>query len=78
MVAPLRALRVQPARRHRVVPDRRRRLRPGALAKALDQEIFNKAAASLYRDRFGTAPGIVYAAGVEHAYNLAREFRAAG
>ena len=25
-----------------------------------------------------TTPGIVYAAGVEHAYNLAREFRAAG
>ena len=48
------------------------------LAKVLDQEIFNQAAASLYRDRFDATPGIVYAAGVEHAYNLAREFRAAG
>src|SRR6185312_8398597 len=38
----------------------------------------NQAAASLYRDRFDNTPGIVYAAGVEHAYNLAQEFRAAG
>ena len=29
-------------------------------------------------DRFGPTPGIVYAAGVAHAYNLAQEFRAAG
>src|SRR3972149_1896848 len=35
-------------------------------------------AGSLYRERFGTTPGIVYAAGVAHAYNLAQEFRAAG
>src|SRR5213082_4082451 len=27
---------------------------------------------------FDSTPGIVYAAGVEHAYNLAKEFRAAG
>ena len=40
--------------------------------------MINQAAASLYRDRFDETPGIVYAAGVEHAYNLAREFRAAG
>ena len=38
----------------------------------------NQAAASLYRDRFDSTPGIVYAAGVDHAYNLAQEFRAAG
>jgi superfamily II DNA/RNA helicase len=38
----------------------------------------NQAAASLYRDRFDSTPGVVYAAGVEHAYNLAREFRAVG
>ena len=36
------------------------------------------AAATLYRDRFDYTPGIVYAAGVDHAYNLAQEFRAAG
>jgi hypothetical protein len=49
-----------------------------ALAAALDHEALNQAAASLYRDRFGSTPGIVYAAGVDHAYNLAQEFRAAG
>src|SRR5215211_6260133 len=49
-----------------------------ALAKVLDHELINQAAASLYRDRFDNTPGIVYAAGVDHAYNLAREFRAAG
>src|SRR5215213_1543350 len=50
----------------------------GELAKVLDHEALNQAAASLYRDRFDSLPGIVYAAGVEHAYNLAKEFRAAG
>jgi len=49
-----------------------------ALAAALDHVALNQAAASLYRDRFGSTPGIVYAAGVDHAYNLAQEFRAAG
>ena len=49
-----------------------------ALAAALDHVALNQAAASLYRDRFGPTPGIVYAAGVDHAYNLAQEFRAAG
>ena len=48
------------------------------LAKVLDHEALNQAAASLYRDRFDSLPGIVYAAGVDHAYNLAKEFRAAG
>ena len=49
-----------------------------ALAAALDHSALNQAAASLYKERFGSTPGIVYAAGVEHAYNLAQEFRAAG
>jgi hypothetical protein len=49
-----------------------------ALAAALDHEALNMAAATLYRDRFGDTPGIVYAAGVDHAYNLATAFRAAG
>jgi superfamily II DNA/RNA helicase len=48
------------------------------LAKTLDHQALNQAAASLYRDRFDNTPGIVYAAGVDHAYNLAQEFRAAG
>ena len=58
--------------------DRRRRLRGRALAAALDHQALNQAAASLYRERFDATPGIVYAAGVDHAYNLAQEFRAAG
>ena len=49
-----------------------------ALAQALDHEALNMAAATLYRERFGDTPGIVYAAGVDHAYNLATAFRAAG
>jgi ribonuclease E len=49
-----------------------------ALAAVLDHKALNQAAASLYRDRFDDTPGIVYAAGVDHAYNLAKEFRAAG
>src|SRR5207245_8830016 len=49
-----------------------------ALAAVLDHKALNQAAASLYRDRFDSTPGIVYSAGVEHAYNLAKEFRAAG
>src|SRR5205823_2415563 len=44
----------------------------------LDHEALNMAAATLYRERFGDTPGIVYAAGVDHAYNLATAFRAAG
>jgi len=49
-----------------------------ALAKVLDHKALNQAAASLYRERFDSTPGVVYAAGVEHAYNLAQEFRAVG
>src|SRR5918995_1640657 len=49
-----------------------------ALAAALDHQALNQAAASLYRERFDSTPGIVYAAGVAHAYTLAQEFRAAG
>src|SRR5207245_2580809 len=49
-----------------------------ALAAVLDHKALNQAAASLYRDRFDSTPGIVYSAGVEHAYNLAKECRAAG
>src|SRR5207253_2778904 len=41
-------------------------------------EALNMAAATLYRERFGDTPGIVYAAGVDHAYNLATAVRAAG
>ena len=78
LIAPLRSLRVRPAAAISSVPIVGGDYDQEILAKVLDQEIFNQAAASLYRDRFAATPGIVYAAGVEHAYNLAREFRAAG
>jgi hypothetical protein len=78
LIAPLRSLRVRPAAAISSVPIVGGDYDQEILAKVLDQEIFNHAAASLYRDRFDATPGIVYAAGVDHAYNLAREFRAAG
>ncbi|MCY4085747.1 MAG: DEAD/DEAH box helicase family protein [Actinomycetia bacterium] len=78
LIAPLRSLRVPPAAAVSSVPIVGGDYDPDALAKVLDHELINQAAASLYRDRFGDTPGIVYAAGVEHAYNLGREFRAAG
>jgi superfamily II DNA or RNA helicase len=78
LIAPLRCLRVPPAAAISSVPIVGGDYDQEALAKVLDHVLINQAAASLYRDRFEATPGIVYAAGVEHAYNLAREFRAAG
>lgn len=78
LIAPLRCLRVPPAAAINSVPIVGGDFEERALAAALDHEALNQAAASLYRDRFGATPGIVYAAGVDHAYNLAQEFRAAG
>jgi superfamily II DNA or RNA helicase len=78
LIAPLRCLRVPPAAAINSVPIVGGDFEERALAAALDHEALNQAAASLYRDRFGSTPGIVYAAGVQHAYNLAQEFRAAG
>jgi superfamily II DNA or RNA helicase len=78
LIAPLRSLRVPPATAISSVPIVGGDYDQEALAKVLDHSLINQAAASLYRDRFDSTAGIVYAAGVEHAYNLAREFRAAG
>ena len=78
LIAPLRCLRVPPAAAINSVPIVGGDFEERALAAALDHQALNHAAASLYRERFGSTPGIVYAAGVEHAYNLAQEFRAAG
>ena len=78
LIAPLRSLRVPPAAAINTVPIVGGDFDERALAAALDHQALNQAAASLYRDRFGDSPGIVYAAGVDHAYNLAQEFRAAG
>ncbi len=78
LIAPLRCMRVPPVAAINSVPIVGGDFEERALAAALDHQALNQAAASLYRDRFGTTPGIVYAAGVEHAYNLAQEFRATG
>jgi len=78
LIAPLRCLRVPPAAAISSVPIVGGDFEERALAAVLDHRALNQAAASLYRDRFDNTPGIVYAAGVEHAYNLAKEFRATG
>src|SRR5204862_6418304 len=78
LIAPLRCLRVPPAAAINSVPIVGGDFDQEALAKVLDHLALNQAAASLYRDRFDSTPGVVYAAGVEHAYNLAQEFRATG
>jgi ribonuclease E len=78
LIAPLRVLRVPPVAAINSVPIVGGDFDQEALAKTLDHAALNQAAASLYRDRFDNTPGIVYAAGVAHAYNLAQEFRAAG
>ncbi|MCW2964702.1 MAG: helicase domain protein, partial [Actinomycetia bacterium] len=78
LIAPLRCLRVPPVAAINQVPIVGGDFEERALAQALDHEALNMAAATLYRERFGDVPGIVYAAGVDHAYNLAMAFRAAG
>jgi len=78
LIAPLRSLRVPPVAAINSVPIVGGDFEERALAAALDHEALNMAAATLYRERFGDTPGIVYAAGVDHAYHLATAFRAAG
>jgi ribonuclease E len=78
LIAPLRCLRVPPVAAINSVPIVGGDFEERALAAALDHEALNMAAATLYRERFDDTPGIVYAAGVDHAYNLATSFRAAG
>src|SRR4029077_8116637 len=78
LIAPLRCLRVPPAAAINSVPIIGGDFDQEALAKGIDHVALNQAPPSLYRDRFDSTPGIVYAAGIEHAYNLAKELRAAG
>ncbi len=78
LIAPLRDLRVPPVAAINAVPIVGGDFDQDVLAKTLDHQALNQAAAGMYRDRFDNTPGIVYAAGVDHAYNLAKEFRAAG
>src|SRR6266511_4158835 len=78
LIAPLRDLRVPPVAAINQVPIVGGDFDQEVLAKTLDHQALNQAAASLYRERFDNTPGIVYAAGVDHAYHLAQEFRAVG
>ena len=83
VISPLRCVRISPGVGVRTianVPLRRGEVDTefdqDELAKLLDQQPFNMAAANLYKTRFNGVPGVVYAAGVQHAYNLAEAFRA--
>jgi type I site-specific restriction endonuclease len=83
VISPLRCVRISPGvgvRTIAKVPLRRGEVDTefdqDELAKLLDQQPFNMAMANLYKTRFNGVPGVVYAAGVRHAYNLAEAFRA--
>jgi ribonuclease E len=85
VIAPLRCVRISPGvgvRTIAKVPLRRGEIDTEfdqeELAKLLDQQPFNLAVANLYKTRFNGVPGVVYAAGVRHSYNLAVAFRAEG
>ncbi len=85
VIAPLRCIRIPPGPGVRTiakVPLRRGEVDTEfdqeMLAELLDQTPFNLAIADLYKTRFNGVPGVVYAAGVKHAYNVAEAFRAIG
>ena len=82
VIAPLRCIRIPPGPGVRTiakVPLRRGEVDTEfdqeMLAELLDQTPFNMAIADLYKTRFNGVPGVVYAAGVRHAYNVAQAFR---
>jgi superfamily II DNA or RNA helicase len=83
VIAPLRCIRIPPGPGVRTiakVPLRRGEVDTEfdqeMLAELLDQHPFNVAVADLYKTRFNGVPGIVYAAGVRHAYHVAEAMRA--
>ena len=85
VIAPLRCVRIPPGPGVRTIA--KVPLRKGEvdmefdqemLAELLDQLPFNLAIADLYKTRFNGVPGVVYAAGVRHAYNVAEAFRNLG
>jgi ribonuclease E len=85
VIAPLRGVRIPPGPGVRTiakVPLRRGEVDTEfdqeMLAELLDQAPFNIAVADLYKTRFNGVPGVVYAAGVRHAYNVAEAFREQG
>jgi ribonuclease E len=82
VIAPLRSIRIPPGPGVRTIA--KVPLRKGEvdvefdqemLAELLDQAPFNLAIADLYKTRFNGVPGVVYAAGVKHAMNVAEAFR---
>ncbi len=85
VISPLRCVRIPPGtgvRNIAKVP-----LRKGEVDMEFDQEMlaelldvlpFNLAIADLYKTRFSGVPGVVYAAGVKHAMNVAEAFREVG
>ena len=85
VIAPLRCIRIPPGPGVRTiakVPLRRGEVDTEfdqeMLAELLDQTPFNLAIADLYKTRFNGVPGVVYAAGVRHAHNVAQAFRDMG
>jgi ribonuclease E len=85
VIAPLRCVRIPPGPGVRTiakVPLRRGEVDTEfdqeMLAELLDQLPFNMAVADLYKTRFNGVPGVVYSAGVRHAYNVAQAFRENG
>ncbi len=85
VISPLRCIRIPPGPGVRTiakVPLRRGEVDTEfdqeMLAQILDQTPFNLAIADLYKTRFNGVPGVVYAAGVKHAYNVAQAFRDIG
>jgi ribonuclease E len=85
VIAPLRCIRIPPGPGVRTiakVPLRRGEVDTEfdqeMLAELLDQTPFNLAIADLYKTRFNGVPGVVYSAGVRHAYNVAQSFRDLG
>ena len=85
VIAPLRCIRIPPGPGVRTiakVPLRRGEVDTEfdqeMLAELLDQTPFNVAIADLYKTRFNGVPGVVYTAGVKHAYNVAQAFRDLG
>ena len=85
VISPLRCVRIPPGPGVRTiakVPLRRGEVDTEfdqeMLAELLDQLPFNLAIADLYKTRFNGVPGVVYSAGVRHAYNVAQAFRDLG
>ena len=85
VIAPLRCIRIPPGPGVRTiakVPLRRGdvdvEFDQEMLAELLDQLPFNMAIANLYKTRFNGVPGVIYAAGVRHAYNVAESMRLEG